>query len=157
MLNQGQGPFKPLAMHCCTGCILVKLALDPAWVPSPRSGPPACWHRNMAVEYTHQQMDEHVAVSFQSDSISTWPSFLCVYLCASSCLLLLLLTVPHGMWNLSSPVKVKVAQVCWTLCDPMVCIVHGIFQARILKWVAFPFSRGSFQLRDQTQVSHIAG
>ena len=31
--------------------------------------------------------------------------------------------------------------------------VHGILQARILEWVAFPFSRGSFQPRDQTQVS----
>ena len=35
--------------------------------------------------------------------------------------------------------------------------VHGILQARILKWVAFPFSRGSFQPRGQTQVSGIAG
>ena len=35
--------------------------------------------------------------------------------------------------------------------------VHGILQARILEWVAFPFSRGSSQARDQTQVSHIAG
>ena len=35
--------------------------------------------------------------------------------------------------------------------------VHGIFQARILEWVAFPFSRGSSQPRDQTQVSRIAG
>ena len=34
---------------------------------------------------------------------------------------------------------------------------HGVFQARILEWGAFPFSRGSFQPRDQTQVSHIAG
>ena len=36
-------------------------------------------------------------------------------------------------------------------------VVHGILQARILEWVAFPFSRGSSQLRDQTQVSRIAG
>ena len=35
--------------------------------------------------------------------------------------------------------------------------VHGILQARILEWVAFPFSRGSFQPRDRTQVSLIAG
>ena len=35
--------------------------------------------------------------------------------------------------------------------------VHGILQARTLEWVAFPFSRGSLQPRDQTQVSHIAG
>ena len=47
--------------------------------------------------------------------------------------------------------------VCLTLCDPMDYTVHGILQARILEWVAFPFSRGSSQPRDQTQVSHIAG
>ena len=35
--------------------------------------------------------------------------------------------------------------------------VHGILQARILEWVAFPFFRGSFQHRDSTQVSCIAG
>ena len=52
--------------------------------------------------------------------------------------------------------KVKVTQPCLTLCDPMDCI-HGILQARILEWVAFPFSRGSSQPRDQTQVSCIAG
>ena len=34
---------------------------------------------------------------------------------------------------------------------------HGILQARILEWVAFPFSRGSSQPRDRTQISHIAG
>ena len=46
-----------------------------------------------------------------------------------------------------------VAQSCPTLCDPMDCSppgssVHGILQARILEWVAFPFSRGSSQPRD---------
>jgi len=35
--------------------------------------------------------------------------------------------------------------------------VHGILQARILEWVAFPFSRGSSRPRDQTQVCWIAG
>ena len=53
-------------------------------------------------------------------------------------------------------VKMKVAQSCLTLCNPMDC-VHGILQARILEWVAFPFSRGSSQPRDRTQVSHISG
>ena len=52
--------------------------------------------------------------------------------------------------------EVKVTQSCPTLCDTMDCTVHGILEARILEWVAFPFSRGSFQPRDQTQVSHIA-
>ena len=54
-------------------------------------------------------------------------------------------------------VKVKVAQLCPTLCDPMDYTVHGILQARILEWVAVPFSKGSSQPRDQTQVSHITG
>ena len=36
-------------------------------------------------------------------------------------------------------------------------IVHGILQARILEWVAFSFSGGSSQSRDQTQVSSITG
>ena len=36
---------------------------------------------------------------------------------------------------------------------PMDYMVHGIFQARILEWIAFPFSRGSSQPRDRTQVS----
>ena len=39
--------------------------------------------------------------------------------------------------------KVKVAQSCPTFCDPMDYTVHGILWARILEWVAFPFSRGS--------------
>ena len=52
-------------------------------------------------------------------------------------------------------VKVKVPQSCPTLCDPMCCIVHGI-QARTPELVDFPFSRGSSQPRDQTQVSHTA-
>ena len=40
--------------------------------------------------------------------------------------------------------KVKVAQSGPTLCDLMDCTVHGILQARILAWVAFPFFRGIF-------------
>ena len=52
--------------------------------------------------------------------------------------------------------KVKVAQLYPTLCDSMDYTVHEVLQARILKWVAFPFSRGSSQPRDQTQVFHIA-
>ena len=56
-----------------------------------------------------------------------------------------------------SIVKVKAAQSCPTLCNPMDYTVHGVLQARILEWVAVPFSRGSSQPRDQTQFSHIVG
>ena len=51
----------------------------------------------------------------------------------------------------------KFAQSRLTLCNPMYYTVHGIFQAIILEWVAFPFSRGFSHLRDRTQVSCIAG
>ena len=55
----------------------------------------------------------------------------------------------------------KSPQLCPTLCDPMDCSppgssVHGILQARILEWVAIPFSRGSSQARDQTCVSYVS-
>ena len=58
--------------------------------------------------------------------------------------------------------EVKVTQLCLTLCNPKDCSLsgpstHGLFQARILEWVAIPFSRGSSQPRDWTQVSNIAG
>ena len=83
------------------------------------------------------------------------------------------LLLPHYLWQFHllstawerkglvvtslEKVKVKVSQSCLTLCDPMDCTVHGILQARILEWRAFPFSRGSSQLRDRTQVSCVAG
>ena len=52
--------------------------------------------------------------------------------------------------NSDQQVKVKVAQSCPTLCDPKYYTVHGILQARILEWIAFPFSRRSSQSRDQS-------
>ena len=51
--------------------------------------------------------------------------------------------------------EMKVTQSCPTLCDPMVHTVHGILQAGILEWGAFPFSTGSSQPNDQTQVSQL--
>ena len=59
----------------------------------------------------------------------------------------------YRLWK----VKVKVIQSCLTLWDPMDYTVLGILQARILEWVAFPFSRRSSQPRDQTQVSCTVG
>ena len=53
--------------------------------------------------------------------------------------------------------EVKVAQLCPTLCDPIGYTVHGILQARILEWVAIPFSGVSSLPRDWTQASCIAG
>ena len=56
---------------------------------------------------------------------------------------------PHSLlWK----VKVQVTQSCLTLCDTMDCTVHGIVQARILKWVALPFSSRSPQPRNWIQI-----
>ena len=55
---------------------------------------------------------------------------------------------PPQSRNITSSPKVKVAQLCLTLCDPMDYTVHGILQVRVLEWVAFPFSRESSQPRD---------
>ena len=63
-------------------------------------------------------------------------------------------TQPHVY---SPTYEMKVFQLCPTLCDPLDYMVYGILQARILEWVAFPFSRGSSQPRDQTRLSCITG
>ena len=51
----------------------------------------------------------------------------------------------------------SVTQSCPTLCNPMDCSlpgspVRGVFQARLLEWVPFSFSRGFSYFRDETQV-----
>ena len=64
-----------------------------------------------------------------------------------------------GLWEkAAAPVGSVwlVAQSCPTLCDPMDCSppgssVHGILQARVLEWIAIPFSSGSSQPRDQNK------
>ena len=58
----------------------------------------------------------------------------------------------------SKHINCPVAQSCPTLCGPMDCSppgssVHGIFQARILDWVAIPYFRGSSWPRDRSHVS----
>ena len=55
----------------------------------------------------------------------------------------------------------EVAQMCPTFCEPMDCSltgssVHGIFQARVLEWIAISFSRGPSRPRNRTGVSRIA-
>ena len=49
--------------------------------------------------------------------------------------------------------KVKVTQLCLTLCDPTDYTVRGILQARILEWVAISYSKGSSWPRDQNRLS----
>ena len=82
----------------------------------------------------------------------SWPFF---------CLYSIFLSLPcWGLFERKS--ESKVTQLCPTLCDPMDCSppgssIHGIFQARILEWVAISFSRRSSQPRDWTLVSLIIG
>ena len=64
--------------------------------------------------------------------------------------------------SLYFPSLCEVAQSYPTLCNPMDCSlsgssIHGIFQARVLEWIAISFSRGSPQARNRTRVSRIAG
>ena len=78
-----------------------------------------------------------------------------------------LLTHPH-MWSQhtecsvrDSCVRAELLHSCLTFCDPMDCgppdsCGHQILQARILEWVAVPFSRGSSRPRDQRRVSHVS-
>ena len=54
-------------------------------------------------------------------------------------------------------VKMKVSQSCLTLCNPWTIQSMEFSRPEILEWVAIPFSRGSSQSRDWTQVTHIAG
>ena len=118
---------------------------------------------------------------------SWWPSFLWSFSCVdghrhSRCLLgagakncaiwVQQNTTEQGEWTYSDHLQhertsktilskgkwVKVAQSCLTLWDPMdYYTVRGILHARILEWVAFPFSRGSSRPRNRTGVSCIAG
>ena len=57
-----------------------------------------------------------------------------------------LLELRAGWVLIKKVMEVKVARLC--LCDPMDYVVHGILQARVLEWIAFPFSRGSSQPKD---------
>ena len=65
----------------------------------------------------------------------------------------------RGRKHITRPeeLKVKVAQSCLTVGDPMEYTVHGILQVRIMESVALPYSRAYSQPRDQAQASHIEG
>ena len=73
------------------------------------------------------------------------------------------MAIIHGLTKSQMVLKVKVKSLSRVLlCHPMDCSllgssVHGIFQARVLEWIAISFSRGSSRPRNRTWVSHIAG
>ena len=77
----------------------------------------------------------------------------------------------HGVWRVGQEwmtehvhiyTRVSISQSCLTLWDPLDCSlpgssIHGIFQARILEWIAISFSRGSSRPSHRIQVSLVAG
>ena len=90
-------------------------------------------------------------ICWSVSQVKVWESMKFITGCVRVCEYFLHLTYRYiDEWE-------KVAQSCPILCHPMDYTVHGILQARILEWVAFPFSRGSSQPRNQTGVPCISG
>ena len=76
--------------------------------------------------------------------LQTWVHHICATMAAPSQQVSIKIKLKIQFFHLTS--ESEVAQSCLTLCDPMDCSlpgssVHGIFQARVLKWVAISFSR----------------
>ena len=93
-------------------------------------------------------VDSHNFLSHESSKRTSCSDLFCVHL--DLCVFL------SSTFFLLTSHEVKVAQSCRALCNPMDCI-HGMLQARILEWVAFPFSRRSSQPSSRTGVTCIAG
>ena len=108
---------------------------------------PVCWSC-LCEEVSHHR---HNAVSHYGSSVPREQNESCDFSLGLNLKITPSLLL-HFIGSVKSQVKVKVAQSCPTFYDPMDYTVHGILQARILEWVAFPFSRGSSQPRGQTLV-----
>ena len=109
----------------------------------------------LSMKFSRQEL-EWVAISYSKESF--WPrdrTHVSYVPCIGRCFLYHCIMKVHE-WKLLSSVWL------FTLCNLMDCTLpgssaHRILQARILEWVAVPFTKGSAQPRDQIQVSHIAG
>ena len=148
-------------MECGQGYEGVVSSISPWWrVP---------WHKaEWQTPAAHKEWDLELILSlFQRWRHSKKANrvFRTQLLCPLTCLTLMRLGCNTGLskvalrWKSESSWKWK---SCLILCDPMDCsspgsFVHGILQARILEWVATPFSRGSSRPRDPTLVSCTAG
>ena len=113
------------------------------------------YHLEATKCHFHYYRPKQVSGSAQIQSVKSCTKFLVNFIYCR------LIKLTRGLFQ---PVNngSEVAQPCATLCDPMDfslpgSSVHGIFQARVLEWVAISFSRGSSQPRDRTQVFSIAG
>ena len=97
-------------------------------------------------------MADTLTAKKKADRMEEW-----IWVSAKGICLIFYMLVPHPERK-----KILVAQLCPTHCDPRDCsppssFVHGILQARILEWIAVPFSRGSSQPWDRTHISCMAG
>ena len=106
-----------------------------------------CWIRLLRVPWTARRSNQSILKEINPK-----------YLLEGQMLKLKLQYFGHLIWR----AHWQVVQSCPNLCDPMDCSlpgssVHGIFQARVLEWVAISFSRGSSWPRDRTRISHIVG
>ena len=133
--------FNPwLSLKCCTNSLPAELLGKPkACVASPM-GNPGLPHDRQGTHHYAMRMVYHIN-SLIKYMQKEQRSSVCVCVCVC-------------VW--------WVAQLCPTLCNPMDgslpgSSVHGILQARILGWVAIPFSRWSSWPRNWTQVSCIVG
>ena len=105
------------------------------------------WFKSLAIffNWTIGNLQYCVSCWYPAEWCDSIYVYACIYTCVYICV-----------------VMVLVAQLCPTLCDPVDCSppgtsLCGILQAGILKWVAIPFSRGSFWPEDWLCVSCLAG
>ena len=111
------------------------------WFTTPRL-------RIQRVQHTSELWQTVFVFTFYRRAFSSKPSHYILFFCLFSSF-----TEVFINWDM----KVKVAESCPTLFNPMDYTVHGILQARILEWAAVSFSRGSSQPRNRTRASWIAG
>ena len=109
-------------------------------------------HQGLQISYTYLQS------RLFTETAGTFSSYLWIFRVSPKC-------DPFVPWFLNNFYQCAVCanslQSCPTLCTPMNCtplgaFVHGILQARMLEWVAMPFSRGSSQSRDRTHISYVS-
>ena len=124
------------------------------------------WPKYWSFSFSISPSNEHPGlISFRMDwlDLLAVQGTLSVFSSINSCSAFFMVHLSHLYMTIGkTKVNILVAQSCPTLCYPMGCslpgsTVHADLQARILKWVVISFSRGSFQLMDQTWVFCIAG
>ena len=137
-------PTPPQNCFTCTGCIH-KYHLKKSSQPKPVLEAPVRFpnlfllHCPLGQQYCSHYAALWTVLLFIHSLLSLWLPYL------------------NGFFGSKCKCEWKTLSRVTTLCNPIDYTVHGILQARILKWAAFPFSRGSSQPKDWTQVSHIAG